>query len=62
MNGAANVALKAPLTLDFEVRDGDKVLASLPAVDLQRRGGVAIVLRGTAGNYTVAGSDSTLAN
>lgn len=62
MNGAANVALKAPLTLDFEIRDGDKVLASLPAVDLQRRGGVAIVLRGTAGNYTVAGSDSTLAN
>ncbi len=62
MNGAANVALKAPLTLDFEVRDGDKVLASLPAVDLQRRGGVAIVLRGSAGNYTVAGSNSTLAN
>ena len=62
MNGAANVALKAPLTLDFEVRDGDKVLASLPAVDLQRRGGVAIVLRGTAGNYTVVGSNSTLAN
>ena len=62
MNGAANVALKAPLTLDFEVRDGDKVLASLSAVDLQRRGGVAIVLRGAAGNYTVAGSNSTLAN
>lgn len=62
MNGEANVALKAPLTLDFEVRDGDKVLASLSAVDLQRRGGVAIVLRGSAGNYTVAGSDSALAN
>ncbi|OYU37472.1 MAG: hypothetical protein CFE33_20615 [Pseudorhodobacter sp. PARRP1] len=62
MNSAANVALKAPLTLDFEVRDGDKVLATLPAVDLQRRGGVAIVLRGSSGNYTVAGSDSALAN
>ncbi|MDB5658922.1 MAG: hypothetical protein JWS10_1537 [Cypionkella sp.] len=62
MNGAANVALKAPLKLDFEVRDGDKVLASLPAVDLQRRGGVAIVLRGSAGNYTVVGSNSALAN
>lgn len=62
INGAANVALKAPLTLGFEVREGDKVLASLPALDLQRRGGVAIVLRGSAGNYTVTGSNSTLAN
>lgn len=61
LNASATVALKAPLTLDFEVRDGDTVLASLSAVDLQRRAGVAIVFRGTAGAYEVVMEPSTLA-
>lgn len=61
VNTSATVALKAPLTLDFEVRDGDTVLASLPAVDLQRRAGVAIVFRGTSGAYEVVMEPSTLA-
>ena len=61
VNSSASVALKAPLTLDFEVRDGDTVLASLTAVDLQRRAGVAIVFRGSAGAYTVAMTPASLA-
>lgn len=61
VNSSASVALKAPLTLDFEIREGDTVLASLTAVDLQRRAGVAIVFRGTAGAYAVAMEPSSLA-
>jgi hypothetical protein len=61
VNSSSSVALKAPLTLDFEIRDGDTVLASLSAVDLQRRAGVAIVFRGSAGAYDVAMAPSTLA-
>ena len=61
VNSSASVALKAPLTLDLEVRDGDTVLASLAAVDLQRRAGVAIVFRGSAGAYTVAMTPASLA-
>lgn len=61
VNSSASVALKAPLTLDFEVRDGDKVLASLPAVDLARRAGVAIVFKGAAGTYEVSMAKSSIA-
>lgn len=60
-NSSSSVALKAPLTLDFEIRDADTVLASLSAVDLQRRAGVAIVFRGAAGAYDVVMAPSTLA-
>lgn len=60
-NSSASVALKAPLTLDFEVRDGDTVLAKLAAVDLARRAGVAIVFRGAAGTYEVAMQPSSIA-
>lgn len=59
-DGAA-VALKAPLTLDFEVRDGETVVATLPAVDLKRREGVAIVLSGTEGNYSATVTPNALA-
>ena len=61
VNSSSSVALKAPLTLDFEVRNGETVLASLAAVDLQRRAGVAIVFRGSAGTYDVTMEPSTLA-
>lgn len=60
-DAAGSVALKAPLTLDFDVREGDTVLASLPAVELKRRAGVAIVFRGTAGAYEVVMEPSTIA-
>lgn len=62
INGGGAVALKAPLTLDFEVRDGETVLASVPAVELKRREGVAIVLSGTGGTYTATVTPNALAN
>jgi Alginate O-acetyl transferase AlgF len=55
------VALKAPLSIDFELRDGDKVLATVAAVDLKRREGVTIVLRGTGGTYTAFSAANALA-
>lgn len=55
------VALKAPLTLDFEIRDGATVVATVPAVDLKRREGVAIVLSGTGGSYTATATPNALA-
>jgi hypothetical protein len=55
------VALKAPLTLDFEIRDGESVVATVPAVNLKRREGVAIVLSGTGGNYTATITQNALA-
>ena len=61
VNSSASVALKAPLTLDFQVRDGETVLATLAAVDLQRRSGVAIVFRGSAGAYDVVMAPSSRA-
>lgn len=61
MDGTGSVALKAPLTLDFELRSGDKVVATLVAVDLQRRGSVAILLRGSGGTYEAVMAESTLA-
>ncbi len=60
-NGGGAVALKAPLTLDFEVRDGETVVATAPAVALKRREGVAIVLSGTGGSYTATVAPNALA-
>ncbi|WP_374645556.1 alginate O-acetyltransferase AlgF [Tabrizicola sp.] len=61
VNGGGAVALKAPLTLDFEVRDGETVVATVPAVALKRREGVAIVLSGTGGSYTATVAPNALA-
>jgi alginate O-acetyltransferase complex protein AlgF len=61
VNEGGAVALKAPLTLDFEVRDGETVVATVPAVDLKRREGVAIVLSGTGGTYTATVTPNALA-
>lgn len=47
-----SVAIKAPLTLDFELRSGEEVLASVAAVDLARGAGVSIVLLQTADGYS----------
>lgn len=60
-NDGGSVALKAPLSLEFEVRDGETVVAKLPAVDLKRREGVAIVLSGTAGTYAATVTPNALA-
>lgn len=61
VNEGGAVALKAPLTLDFEVRNGETVVATVPAVDLKRREGVAIVLSGTGGTYTASVTPNALA-
>lgn len=45
------VALKAPLSLDFDLRAGGKILASLTGVELKRKSGVSIVLTGQSGTY-----------
>ncbi len=47
-----SVALKAPLTLDFELRAGGETLASVAAVELKRKAGVSIVLTELDGAYT----------
>lgn len=47
-----SVALKAPLTLDFEVQADGKPVATVAALDLKRRGGVSIIFTGSNGNYT----------
>lgn len=51
-NTSRDVTLKAPLTLDFEIRDGATVLATLPAIAMQRRAGVTVVFSGADGDYT----------
>lgn len=46
-----SVALKAPLTLDFELRAGGATLASVEAVELKRKAGVSIILTELDGAY-----------
>jgi alginate O-acetyltransferase complex protein AlgF len=58
-DGTKAVALKAPLKIDLELRDGTTTLATVPAVDLKRRGGVTIVLTGTAGGYSAAATENS---
>jgi alginate O-acetyltransferase complex protein AlgF len=47
-----SVALKAPLTLDFEVQADGATVAQVASLDLKRRGGVSIVFSGSGGTYT----------
>lgn len=61
-NTSRQVTLKAPLTLDFEVRDGDTVLASLPGIEMRRRAGVTVVFSGTAGAYTAFSTENLYSN
>ncbi|MCT4372643.1 alginate O-acetyltransferase AlgF [Yangia mangrovi] len=49
-----SVALKAPLTLDLELRDGSQALATIAAVELKRKTGVTIVLTELDGTYSAA--------
>lgn len=57
-----SVAVKAPLTLDFEVRAGGKVLATVPGVDLRRKEGVTIIATGQAGAYQAFARDNAFVN
>ena len=49
---AKSVALKAPLTLDFEVQADGETVAQVAALELKRRGGVSILFTGSGGSYT----------
>ena len=49
---AKSVALKAPLTLDFEVQADGATVATVAALELKRRGGVSIVFTGSGGSYS----------
>lgn len=56
---SGSVALKAPMTLDFEIRQGDETIAEVEGVELRRGTGTAIVLTGSEGDYSaVAARDS----
>ncbi|WP_108483106.1 alginate O-acetyltransferase AlgF [Oceaniglobus ichthyenteri] len=59
LSGAKSVALKAPLTLDFELRVGDETLATVGAVALQRRAGVSVVLTGADSQFTAVAVPNT---
>ncbi|MEM6309993.1 MAG: alginate O-acetyltransferase AlgF, partial [Pseudomonadota bacterium] len=48
----SSVALRAPLTLDFQVRANGETLASVERVELERRAGVSIILTEAGGGYT----------
>jgi alginate O-acetyltransferase complex protein AlgF len=61
-NTSRQVTLKAPLTLDFEVRDGATVLATLPVVEMRRRAGVTVVFSGSAGDYTAFSTENLYFN
>ncbi|MFD0978428.1 alginate O-acetyltransferase AlgF [Tropicimonas aquimaris] len=58
----SSVAVKAPLTLDFEVRAGDAVLASVAGVELRRKEGVTIIATGTGGDYTAFALENAFVN
>jgi alginate O-acetyltransferase complex protein AlgF len=61
-NTSRQVTLKAPLTLDFEVRDGGTVLAILSGIEMRRRAGVTVVFSGTAGAYTAFSTENLYFN
>lgn len=61
-NVAREVTLKAPLTLDFQVRDGTDVLATIPSVPMRCRAGVTVVFSGTAGAYTAFSTENLYLN
>lgn len=56
------VALKAPLSLDFEARTGDETLAAVSAVALARREGTTLVFSGTNGNYELVALKASQVN
>ena len=59
MTGSKSVALKAPLTLDFDFRSGDETLASVAAVELKRRAGVSVVLTGANDRFAAVAVPNT---
>jgi len=54
-----SIALKAPLTLDFELRAGGDTLVSVAAVELKRKAGVWIILTQAEGGYQAVAAPHT---
>ncbi len=54
-----SVAIKAPLTLDLEIRANEKVLATISQVDLIRRSGVSIVLVQQGDSFSAVATPNT---
>ncbi|MDO6591927.1 hypothetical protein DS901_12620 [Loktanella sp. D2R18] len=54
-----SIAIRAPLTLDFELRIGDEIVAIVEQVDLQRNAGVSIVLMENADGYSAFATDNS---
>lgn len=61
-NTSRQVTLKAPLTLDFEVRNGATTLVALPAITMRRRAGVTVVFSGTDGAYSAYSTENLYSN
>lgn len=57
--GSKSVALKAPLTLDFDLRSGTESLASVGGVELKRKTGVTIVLSENSGSFSAHAVQNT---
>jgi len=58
----ASVALRAPLTLDLQIRNGEDTLAEVSGVELVRSGGTSVVLSGEAGAYEAHAEQNTYAD
>lgn len=54
-----SIALKAPLTLDFELRVGGDTLASVAQVELKRKAGVSIILTQAGSGYHAVAAPNT---
>ncbi len=54
----SSVALRAPLTLDFEVRANGEILASVEQVELVRRSGVSIILTEADDGYAATATSN----
>lgn len=56
-----SVSLRAPLKVDLVVRDGEKQVAKIDAVEFKRLAGVTIVVTGTGDDVTAVAVPSTIA-
>lgn len=58
----ASVALRAPLTLDLQIRNGEDILAEVSGVELVRSASTSVVLSGDAGAYEARSEQNTYAD
>lgn len=59
---SAAVALRAPLTIDLELRNGTEAVAEVAGVELVRSGGTTVVLTGEGGTYEAVATSNTYAD